>query len=289
VCDEWYIEPYFADDNGYLEFCLTFCKEHNIELAVPYKRLSVFCRNRSLFERTGTKVLVEPNVGLFDTLNDKIAAYRFIESVLPRYAPPFTEIKTKEEFIDAYTQFIKNYDQVCFKAPVDEGASSFRIVPSYLRNIESGDFLAALYEHTISALTASGKDGTLLLMPYFTGVEISIDVLCTEQGNIIIPRKKLDNRHALITYDEDILLFCETLLKHAGLVCPCNIQIKYHKESPYLLEVNTRMSGGVGLSCLGTGVNIPYIAVCQALGIYEEWHLDRKAANVSWFEMPILL
>ena len=39
-----------------------------------------------------------------------------------------------------------------------------------------------------------------------------------------------------------------------------NVQVKYHKGKVYLIEVNTRMSGGIYKSCF-SGVNFLYLAV----------------------------
>jgi biotin carboxylase len=39
-----------------------------------------------------------------------------------------------------------------------------------------------------------------------------------------------------------------------------NIQVKFKNNEPYLLEINTRMSGGVHYSCM-CGFNIPYEAI----------------------------
>ena len=76
---------------------------------------------------------------------------------------------------------------------------------------------------------------------------------------------------------------------------PCNLPFKHHEGVPYLLEINTRMSGGIGLSHKGTGVNIPNLTVNLLLGVDKPWEPPLNAlssgacSNVSYVEMPLLL
>ncbi len=46
---------------------------------------------------------------------------------------------------------------------------------------------------------------------------------------------------------------------------PCNIQFKIKEGIPYLLEINTRMSGGLQMACLAADINIPNIALNKLL------------------------
>ena len=70
---------------------------------------------------------------------------------------------------------------------------------------------------------------------------------------------------------------------------PCNIQFKLEGDEPYLLEINTRMSGGLQMSCLAAGVNIPNIALNKLLGRDIPWSLRRENKLVSYIEMPDLV
>ena len=70
---------------------------------------------------------------------------------------------------------------------------------------------------------------------------------------------------------------------------PCNVQFKYHDGKPYLLEVNTRMSGGIQLSCLAAEINIPRLALERLMGIEPELHIIRRERKVSYIESPVLV
>ena len=56
-----------------------------------------------------------------------------------------------------------------------------------------------------------------------------------------------------------------------------------------MLEVNTRMSGGVQMACLGSGVNIPNIAVNKLLGIDKHWTNNYEEKQVSHIEIPVVI
>ena len=58
---------------------------------------------------------------------------------------------------------------------------------------------------------------------------------------------------------------------------------------PYLLEINTRMSGGLQMGCLAAGVNIPNIALNKMFGCDIDWTMDRTEKTVSYIELPQII
>jgi predicted ATP-grasp superfamily ATP-dependent carboligase len=147
--------------------------------------------------------------------------------------------------------------------------------------------LAALFSQFVHNAHNTGKD--LIIMPYLEGAEVSVDALRTASGLIMVPRFKPGGRHEFTRYDETILSLCSTLLEHIRLDAPCNIQFKYREGVPYLLEINTRMSGGVQYAALAAGVNIPNIAVNHALGVEKPWRIDIREVHLSYIESPVVL
>lgn len=129
----------------------------------------------------------------------------------------------------------------------------------------------------------------IMLMPLLTGTEVSVDCLKTEQGDIMIPRFKSNTRAEYIRYDEEILKTCSNFLNKIPLECPCNIQFRYLDNIPYFLEVNTRMSGGIQMTCLASGINIPDIAINKLLGINKNWVLNKQNTKITHIETPLLL
>ena len=71
---------------------------------------------------------------------------------------------------------------------------------------------------------------------------------------------------------------------------PINIQFRMDGKNFYLLEINPRMSGGLQLSCLASGINIPDLAINRLLGVDKLWTVpDKKFCRVANIETPIII
>ena len=141
----------------------------------------------------------------------------------------------------------------------------------------------------VAALSEKETFPPIMLMPYLPNEEISVDCLKTNSGIIMIPRVKGATRVEAIRYNPDILATCQRFFERIPLEMPCNIQFKYLEGIPYMLEVNTRMSGGVQMACLGSGINIPNIAVNKLLGIDKHWTNNYEEKQVSHIEIPVVI
>ena len=290
VCDEWYQDS-LAEGEKYLQYCLDFCKEHNVDVFVPRRDMIEISQNMLRFNEIGVKVMVD-GYDIIKTLNDKAAAYELLSGCEDIHIPTYYMVNTVEEFEKAYEQLKKNYEQICVKFVRDEGAMSYR------RIIESSDKFNRLkiyrgaeitYDDYKNALKEVEQFDDLMVMPYLPGNEISVDCLDTESGLIAIPRFKSSSRHECIVYDEDILRMTQVIMDKVKLKFPCNIQFKMKERIPYLLEINTRMSGGLQMSCLATDINIPNIALNKLLGKDISWKLDKKERVVSYIEIPQII
>ena len=145
------------------------------------------------------------------------------------------------------------------------------------------------YDDAVEALSQAEIFPELIVMPYLSGLEISVDSLMTEDGVIMLPRFKTWTRSEIVRFDPYIISVCEKFFEKYGLECPCNIQFKLLGDTPYFLEVNTRMSGGVQKGVLATGVNLPNIAVNKLLGIRKPWNIDMTEKKVSFIETPVIV
>ena len=81
----------------------------------------------------------------------------------------------------------------------------------------------------------------------------------------------------------------QIIMERTDLQYPCNIQFKIKDGIPYLLEVNTRMSGGLQMSCLAADVNIPNIALNKLLGREAPWSIRKEERIVSYIEIPQII
>lgn len=290
VCDEWYEEP---DTGGeaYIRFCLEFCAEHRIDAFVPRRNMVEISRNTARFEQAGVRVMVD-DYATIQLLNDKAAAYAFFKDCRELNIPDFHIVSNVSQFEQAYQKLREEYGQVCVKFVKDEGGMSFRRIAGQvdpLRQLKVYQGSAISYETLTEALGSAAEFDDLMVMPYLPGNEISVDCLQTKKGLIAIPRIKGAARHERVEYDPGILQMAETVMKLTGLQYPCNIQFKYREDVPYLLEVNTRMSGGLQMACLAAQVNIPRIALGKLFGCDIDWAMDRTERMVSYIEIPRII
>lgn len=290
VCDEWYQEPILKGEE-YVDFCLHFCKEHSIDVFMPRREMISISKYKERFTSAGIKVMVD-DFSYVDLFNHKDQAYAAFRINGVGNVPDFYMATNIEQFKTAYDKLIKKYKWVCFKFVRDEGGKSYRLIDNnrkgYLSLFKKQTTRMSL-EAAIDALSDKETFSPVMVMPFLPDDEVSVDCLMTENGLIAIPRVKDSTRIEKIRYNEEILSTCHLFFEKFPLEQPCNIQFKYLDGVPYLLEVNTRMSGGVQMSCAASGVNIPNIAVNKLLGINRIWKNNMLEKNVTHVEIPIVL
>ena len=292
VCDEWYTEPSDMSDEAYLEFCFEFCREHNVDIFVPRRGMGIISQHQGRFAEIGVKLFMDKDPHVISALRNKVKTYEKLKKAVPECIPMYFEVGSKDEFIKAYDTIIAEKERVCMKFADDEGAVSFRVIDDSIQG-ENAFYIAPgmkmTYENALRVISEYSFQKHLIVMPYLKGVEVSVDCLNTENGKIIIPRFKSNGRIYTIRYDEKIIEYCSRILDYTGLQMPCNIQFRYDNDEPYLLEINTRMSGGIQLSCIGAGINIPLISLNKLVGNKMIWRDDRKERKVSYIESPLII
>lgn len=290
VCDEWYGEP-VTDGDAYVEDCISFCREHKIDVFIPRRKMLDISRNMDRFRDIGVKVMAE-DYSRLELMADKARTYDLLRTQKGLFLPPYRIVNTAEEFEQAYRELKAEHGQICVKFVLDEGGMSFRKIseqenPYQLLKMYAGNSIS--FHRYREWLRAVEPFDSLMVMPYLPGKEISVDCLNTPSGLIAVPRYKGAARHEEIIYDDQIMCMVDCIMEATGLEFPCNIQFKLKEDKPYLLEINTRMSGGLQMSCLAAGVNIPNIALNKLLGRNIPWSIERKNSIVSYIETPRMI
>lgn len=294
ACDEWFLEPKEIQGEEYVSFCLDFCKAHEIDIFVPRRGLVHIVAHAEAFKAAGIQVFADDQAEIGAMLDDKMSTYTYFSKICPQYIPEIYKAHNLKEFLAAYEALREKGKRVCYKLVVDEGATTFRIIDNDMESIrgltEKPGFKVSL--DTAKKILANYDFSVpMLVMPYLSGVEISVDCLHTNTGNIMIPRYKTNGRYAEVMFDEKIMAVCNEMINHMQIKMPLNIQFRMdEEEQPYLLEINPRMSGGLQLSCKATGINIPSIAMNQLLGIEKQWVMpDIAVQKVAHIETPVYL
>lgn len=252
-CDIFIKEPDGIQNNPeeYCSYCLSVCKEHNVNLFMPYKHLDIITKNIKDFK--GIKVGTIDDYEMFNCLNNKIKTYELLKNSLPDIIPEYT-------LINENTDLGKYKNQMCIKKVVDIGGKSFRLlVKEYSHNLEHYIKPEISIEDTYKEI----KNQDLILMPYIDKTEVSVDCLVTESQNIIVARYKINKTTEEIEILKQGNLY-DRVIKLANVLNLRNIVFNVQFRGKYLLEVNTRMAGGVAKDSL-IGVNFPRLLLLDVL------------------------
>lgn len=296
VVDEFFVEPVLADAETYIMWALDFCKHHGVDVFFPKAKMKAVAQHRAEFEEIGVTVICDDfeTIELFDS---KAGVYEYLADKEYDKIPTYYIARTFSEFRKYYKQITSEGDTVIIKYDKDEGAASFRVVTDDFLCIES------MNETSMNVLSydsackifqdAEDKDNfkPLMMMPKLSSPEVSVDCYMTKDGEFIaIPRYKLGNRIKQIVITQYLISDCARLQEIFGFKSVYNVQYRWNKfGKPELLEINTRMSGGIHLTSM-CGYSIPKQVLADALGRkVKQTREDIKECMVTQLETPIIL
>jgi carbamoylphosphate synthase large subunit len=265
VAHEFYVEPTGMEDAAYVEWCLAFCRAHRIDIFIPGKGATTLASEHARFAAQGTRVLSVASSEALQTIHDKARFYA--ETHLPE-APvaEFRPFENIEQFDAAWAELRARHAKLCVKPSRSVFGLGFSIVDE---ERSSAALLLAGVEYHIGladlrrGLAELGAFRTMLLMEYLDGHEYSVDCV-GDQGRLVaaVARKKpmQSGRGQLIDMRADILAASAKLAQAYQLNGMFNVQFREGGGELRLLEINPRMSGGIGMACVA-GPNLPWIAL----------------------------
>ena len=265
VAHEFFVEPTGLDKEAYLDWCLDFCKEHRIDIFIPGRHSTMLAGEHARFAAQGTRVLSAGTPEALELIHDKARFYA--GTVLP-LAPvaEFREFTTLEQFDAAYAELRQRHATLCVKPSRSVFGLGFAILDE---ERSSAALLLAGAQFTIGlddmrrGLAELGEFRSMLLMEYLDGHEYSVDCV-GDNGRLVaaVARKKpmTAGRGQLIDMRQDIVDATTQLCRTYGLNGVFNAQFREGNGELRLLEINPRMSGGIGMACVA-GPNLPYIAL----------------------------
>lgn len=244
--DEFYLEPKY-NENTYIDYCLNFCINHKINVFFVKRGMNLVVDNLKKFQDINVKVICEQDREKFFVLQDKFATMNYFKEKDYINIPEMRIVTNVKEFVDAYNYLHAKYNFVCIKYNQDEGGMSYKLIsdrkPSLNRISENNGLVYSL-SYVIECLSSVETFKPLIVMPYLEGTEISIDCLGLNNELLAIPRYKLSNRVTKIDMDDNLIKLANKVYNDLKLDGPFNIQFRYSKNKLYLLEINTRLSGG---------------------------------------------
>lgn len=265
AADESFTEPNNITGNAYVEWCLDFCRAQQIDIFLPGKESSLISAAHEKFAAQGTRVLSVANQETLKLLNDKAAFYHDVKLPL---APPaeFKLFENLEQFEAAYADLRERHPILCVKPSISVYGLGFSILNEARSSaqllLEGVQYQMGLDDFRRGIATL-GEFRTMLLMEYLDGHEYSVDCLA-DNGRLVcaIPRKKsmLVGHGQTIDVREDIQICAAELAAQYNLNGIFNAQFREGRNGLRLLEINARMSGGIGMACIA-GPNLPYLAL----------------------------
>ena len=288
--------------DDYVKFLIKLCKENNINLFLPFRRMEELIRYKNLFKNNGISMIIPDDIELFRILNDKAATYKLLNPIIKDYIPEYYTVNCVSDLIDKIAMIHNMGKIVCIKYVNDISSNSFRIINFEKHSIkeleQKTDKEKSKLSHMINYSDIKDMFNGINILPkemvvmeYLSDEEVSCDCIKTSAGNIVIPRIKIDKKTQIVKNDKLLLELCNKILDYTNYNTPCNIQFKYNNNKPMLLEINTRMSGGIMIASWASGINLPLIAINQSAGInikkIPEWNDTKMIQKIEYEKFKI--
>ena len=289
VAHEFHAEPTGCTGEAYLDWCLAFCRTNQIDIFIPGKESTMLAGQHARFAAQGTRVLSAATPEQLELIHDKARFYAHAKVPLAPVAEfiPFTNVAGYDA---AYAELRARHPVLCLKpsnsvfglgfAVIDETRSTAALLLEGVQYHIGADDLRC-------GLADLGEFRTMLLMEYLDGHEYSVDCV-GDHGRLIsaVARKKPQQagRGQLIDMRADIIDATTALTADFGLNGCFNVQFREGAGALRLLEINPRMSGGIGMACMA-GPNLPYIALCGFVDGYANVAVPRVRDGIRVAEL----
>lgn len=265
VADFFLQEPSHLKGEEYLAWCLHVCEHHQVDIFWPGNEAKIIVQNQERFAALGTRVVAVAAPEILKLLDNKA---QFCDAVdLPSAAPAaFRVFRNIEQFNAAFQELKADFTHLCVKPSKSVYGLGFSLLDekkSTAQILIAGEQYKIGLEDFKRGLSEMAECRPMLLMEYLDGPEYSVDCV-GNNGKVIaaIPRKKspLPGYAQTIVLDPKILAAVDQLAAQFNLNGIFNVQFKEAAGQPRLLEINARMSGGIGMACQA-GVNLPAIYI----------------------------
>ena len=293
AADEYYLEPAELTGDAYLEWCVDFCRQHNVTLFWPGKEAALISKHHTYFQAIGVQVLSVADYDTLTLLHDKARFYTDLNPEVAK-AMDFIPVNNRDAFDNAVKTLSVKHKTLCVKPAISVFGLGFRILDaqrdSITQLLKGVEYQIPLNELR-QGMNNTPEFKTLLVMEHLGGHEWSVD--CTARhGDLLyaVQRKKSEllGHGQLIDNNVELQGMVTRLTTHYRLNGLFNIQFKDGANGPRLLEINPRPSGGVGMACLA-GVNLPLVVLQSIKGNAIPQAVINYGLKVSEVNSPVVL
>lgn len=260
TADHALLEPAGLDAPSYLEWCLATVRKLGITHLVPGHEQSYLTTHASSFAELGCTIIQAAPAEILPNLHRKEWVYEQLVGLVP--LPAYRLVSTIDGALEAIDQ-LRLDGEVSVKPTVSVYGRGF------YRLIEEGPVSSDV--ETVPGWEARARARERfdphLVMRYLPGPEYSVD-LAARHGHLLACaiRKKgeADKVQNLVEHPE-LVRYATAMVNRFKVNGLANIQFKEDADGcPFLLEINPRASGGLGMACL-SGINLPDIAYRAAI------------------------
>ena len=274
------------------QFVLEHAKNNNVKVLLTGRNGIDYEAHRREFESAGIRLLTgATGIEALETIDDKFAfmqqchehdipvadAWRFdsvaeLEALLERHGhEPLCVKPVTGIFAQGFWRLDASKDN-------DEQYDSFEhLYFTEDKKINTAQFLNA-YRHS---QMVRERPIPMLLMPFLSGQEYSIDVVC-EYGEVLaaVTRYKTGKiQH--IGYEETVMDVVTPLIKAFGCDGIVSVQTKADDDGNHrVLEINSRPSGGIDYTT-HSGVDLTQVGFGYWLGLSDKPNLADVAAQIT--------
>ena len=265
-----------ADDALRVDWAYDMAMLHGVKVMLVGRAGHEFEFQRDRFESVGIDLVTGGmSVETHHHVDDKSLFTAAAVSAGLTVIPAIT-VKSADELVAALA-YMKKDVPVCVKPArgiygmgfwrVEEDADPFRCFGNADGHIVNESIFVQAYR-------SSAKPKPLLVMPYMSGSECSVDMV-VHKGKVIshCARRKEGSFQTLSLTDRavDLSIHAAEFFRCDGIV---NVQSRDDADGvPHLLEINPRYSGGIGYTRFA-GINLPGIFAASRLGLSmpkNEW------------------
>ena len=267
------------------QFVLEQAKQHNVKVLLTGRNGIDYEAQREAFSAAGIRLLTgATSVAALESIDDKFAFMQHCHV----HDIPVADAWRFDNVVELKALLAKHGHQpLCVKPVTGIFAQGFWRLDSGKEEGETYDSFEHLYfteekkintDQFLNAYTNSQmiheRPIPMLLMPYLSGQEYSIDVVC-EYGEVLaaITRHKTGKiQH--IGYDRSVMDVVIPLIKVFGCDGIVSVQTKADDAGQQrVLEINSRPSGGIGYTT-HSGVDLTQVGFSYWLGLTEKPDLD---------------
>ncbi len=260
------------------QFVLENAQKNNVKVLLTGRNSIDYEAQRAQFEAAGIRLLTgATSVLALETIDDKFAFMKKCQAYDIPVAKAWRFNNTAEltALLNKHSNeplcvkpvtgiFAQGFWRLDSERPVDEQYDSFEhLYFTEEKKINTAQFIEA-YDNS---QMIKERPIPMLLMPYLSGREYSIDVVC-EYGEVLaaITRYKTGKiQH--IGYDESVMAVVIPLIKAFGCDGIVSVQTKQDDDGQHcVLEINSRPAGGIGYTTY-SGVDLTQVAFGYWLGL----------------------